>query len=161
MIGTLLGPNITTGRGSVTLEYQPTDWDRAVRHGVNRDGLPTVMPAEDFQRMSDQELSDVVAYIRSMPPVDNEVPRPRLGPLGTVLVATGALRLSAALIPTHTAAHSTLPPLTEVSVEFGQHVAGVCTGCHRADFSGGPIPGGDPSWPVARNLTPHEDALGS
>jgi mono/diheme cytochrome c family protein len=45
-----------------------------------------------------------------------------------------------------------------VSTEFGKHLAAVCLGCHGADLSGGPIPGGDPSWPPARNLTP--DATG-
>lgn len=159
MIGTLLGPNITTGRGSKTLSYGPADWDRAVRHGVLPDGRPSAMPAEDFQLMSDQELSDVVAYVRSAPPVDNEVPERSLGPLGTVLMATGALPLAALVIESHDAAHLVLPPPTEVSVEFGRHIAGVCVGCHRADFSGGPIAGGDPSWVPARNLTPHADGL--
>jgi hypothetical protein len=31
-------------------------------------------------------------------------------------------------------------------------------GCHGPEFKGGPIPGGDPNWPPAANLTP--DALG-
>jgi cytochrome c553 len=159
MIGQALGPNITTGRGSRTLTYGGADWDRAVRHGVRPDGLPSVMPAEDFRLMSDQELSDVIAYIRSMPPVDNEVPPVRLGPLGTVLVATGQLPFAALMLHSHTEPHPTLPPMTEVSVEFGRHMAGVCTGCHGADFSGGAIPGGDPSWAPARNLTPHQEGL--
>ena len=30
---------------------------------------------------------------------------------------------------------------------------------HRADLSGGPVPGGDPSWPPARNITPHTGGL--
>ena len=160
-LGRILGPNITTGVGSVTLAYGPADWDRAVRHGVASSGLPTVMPAEDFQLMSDQELADVVAYIRSMPPVDNEVVTVDLGPVGTVLLALGQLRFAADVIPTHTAPHGARPPETEVTAEFGEHLAGVCTGCHRADLSGGPVPGGDPSWPPARNLTPHKDGLGA
>ncbi len=44
------------------------------------------------------------------------------------------------------------------SAEFGRHLASVCIGCHGPDFSGGPIAGGDPSWPQASNLTP--DATG-
>jgi mono/diheme cytochrome c family protein len=157
-IGSLLGPNLTTGTGSRTLEYSPRDWDRIVRHGVLPDGRPAVMPSEDFQLMSDQELSDIISYVRTLPAVDNTVPAPSLGPLGTVLVATGQMHFSAALIPTHAAAHPAHPPAAEASIEFGRHLAGVCTGCHGADFSGGPIPGGDPSWPQARNLTP--DATG-
>ena len=32
--------------------------------------------------------------------------------------------------------------------------------CHGADFAGGPIVGGDPSWVPARNLTPHATGMG-
>jgi mono/diheme cytochrome c family protein len=157
-LGSLLGPNVTTGQGSRTLNYAARDWDRIVRHGVLPDGRPAVMPSEDFQLMSDQELSDIVTYVRTLPAVDNTVPTPTFGPLGKVLVATGQLHFSAAMIPDHQKPHAERPPVAEASAQFGQHLAGVCTGCHGADFSGGPIPGGDPAWPPARNLTP--DATG-
>lgn len=159
IMGRLLGPNLTGGAGSRTAGYTPADWDRIVRHGVLPDGRPAAMPSEDFQLMSDEELSDVVAYLRALPPVDNEVPPVRLGPLGRVLMATGRLPLSANLIEAHDAAHRLGPPPTEVSVEFGRHLAGVCTGCHAADLAGGTIAGGDPSWPLARNLTPDASGL--
>lgn len=158
-IGRLLGPNLTTGRGGRTAAYTPSDWDRIVRHGVLPDGRPAYMPSEDFQAMSDQELSDVVAYVQSFPPVDNEVPASSLGPLGKVLLATGQLYFSADRI-THQATHPVHPPPAEATADFGRHLAMVCTGCHKPDLSGGPITGGDPSWPPARNLTPHPDALG-
>jgi mono/diheme cytochrome c family protein len=159
MIGRLLGPNITTGVGSLTLAYTPADWDRAVRHGVLPHGRPSAMPAQDFQLMSDQELSDVIAYIRSKPPVDNEVPPIRLGPLGRILVATGQIQVAALTMASHDEGHAALPPVAEVSLDFGRHLAGVCVGCHGADFSGGRIAGGDPSWAPASNLTPHEEGL--
>jgi cytochrome c553 len=63
------------------------------------------------------------------------------------------------MMPSHAEPHAALPPETEVSVEFGRHLAGVCTGCHGANLAGGTIPGGDPSWVPARNLTPHVDGL--
>ena len=91
MIGHLLGPNLTTGKGSVTRDFKASDWDRAVRHGVAPNGHPTAMPSSDFQFMADQELSDIVSYIRSLPPVDDTVPAIRLGPLGKVLLATGGI----------------------------------------------------------------------
>jgi mono/diheme cytochrome c family protein len=158
-LGRLLGPNLTSGEGSRTREYQPRDWDRIVRHGVLPDGRLAVMPSEDFQLMSDQELGDIIAYIRSMPPVDNVVPQSSFGPLGKLLVATGQLKPSATLVD-HNAAHAAYPPPATASAEFGRHLAGVCTGCHGPDLSGGPIPGGDPSWPPARNLTPDPTGLG-
>jgi mono/diheme cytochrome c family protein len=157
-IGRLLGPNLTLGAGSRTADYQPRDWDRIVRHGVLRDGHPAVMPSVDFQRMSDQELSDIVSYIRSLPPVDNTVPRSTLGPLGKILVATGKMQFSASLIASHTTPHLVYPPAESASADFGKHLTSICMGCHGSDLSGGPIAGGDPSWPPARNLTP--DATG-
>jgi mono/diheme cytochrome c family protein len=159
-IGRLLGPNLTAGRGSRTLNYTPADWDRIVRHGVLPDGRPAAMPSEEFQMMSDQELSDVVSYLGTFPPVDSDVPAPSLGPLGKVLLATGEMHLSADQIASHHAAHPAYPPAADVSAEFGRHVSGVCMGCHRPDLSGGPVVGGDPAWPPASNLTPHPEALG-
>jgi mono/diheme cytochrome c family protein len=157
-IGHLLAPNLTLGAGSRTADYQPRDWDRIVRHGVLKDGHPAVMPSEDFQRISDQELSDIVCYIRSLPAVDNTVPRSTFGPLGKMLVATGQMKFSASVIASHATPHLVYPPPESATADFGMHLASVCMGCHGPDLSGGPIAGGDPSWPPARNLTP--DATG-
>src|SRR5262249_10825369 len=130
-----------------------------VRHGVLPDGHPAVMPSVDFQHMSDQELSDIVCYIRSLPPVDHTVPRSSFGPLGTILVATGKIRFSASEIASHDTPHPVYPPAEAASADFGKHLASICQGCHGADLSGGPIAGGDPSWPPARNLTPDTTGL--
>ena len=158
-IGTLMGPNLTSGEGTVVADYTVTDWDRTVRHGILPDGRPTVMPSEDFLLMSDQELSDIIVYLRSRPVVDREVPPVTLGPLGRFLVARGEIVLSADHLEDHFVEHARVPPPAEVSVEFGRHLAGVCTGCHRPELTGGPIAGGDPSWVPAANLTPHAEGL--
>jgi mono/diheme cytochrome c family protein len=158
-IGRLLGPNLTSGQGGVTAGYTTADWDRIVRHGLLPDGRPTVMPSEDFFLMSDQELSDIIAYIQAAAPVDNEVLPVRLGPLGRILVATGQIHLSADMVEDHHRPHAELPPPAEASVEFGRHLVAVCTGCHGPELLGGPIAGGDPSWAPAANLTPHEEGL--
>jgi mono/diheme cytochrome c family protein len=139
-VGRLLGPNVTRGEGSKSAAYTAADWDRIVRHGVKPDGTPATMPSVEFQLMSDQELSDIVAYIRSLPPMYAEVPAPTLGPLGKVLVAAGQLPLSAEMIPSHQAPHVTYPPAATVSVEFGRHLSGVCMGCHGESLAGGPRP---------------------
>lgn len=154
-IGHLLAPNLTLGTGSRTLKYAAADWDRMVRHGVKPNNMGSPMPSKDFFAMSDRELSDVVSYIRSFPAVNKEVPAVSLGPLGKVLVATGKLQLSADLHPTkHVIDHALLPPETVANATFGKHIAQTCTGCHRNNFSGGPIIGGPPDWPPSANLTP-------
>jgi mono/diheme cytochrome c family protein len=158
VMGRILGPNLTSGRGSRTANYRASDWDRIVRHGVLPDGRPAAMPSEDFQLMSDQELSDIAAYIRSLPPVDHEVPAPTWGPIGKLLIATGRLPVTAERLAGGNT-HPVSPPPTEASVDFGRHIAGSCFGFHRENYAGGPIVGGDPSWPPARNLTSHAEGL--
>jgi len=159
LVGRFPAPNITAGRGGMTGNFTPSDWDRIVRHGIRHDGLPAVMPSMDFQYVSDEELSDIVSYIRSLPAVDTSVAPRHFGPLGRILLATGALHLAVDDISDHMADHSTRPPPADTTAAFGEHLAGVCKGCHGPDLSGGPIPGGDPGWPPAMNLTPHEDGL--
>jgi mono/diheme cytochrome c family protein len=160
-IGRLLGPNLTGGAGSRTAGFRPADWDRIVRHGILRDGRPALMPSVDFQRMSDHELSDIVVLVQFQAPVDTSVPRAALGPIGKVLLATGKLVLSADLIATQRdAPHPVNPPESAPTAEFGRHLAATCMGCHGQDLAGGPIVGGDPSWPPAANLTPSPAGLG-
>jgi mono/diheme cytochrome c family protein len=159
-IGRILGPNLTSGRGGRTAGFQAADFDRIVRHGVKPGGFPALMPSVDFRLMSDQELSDIIVYLRAQPPVDSLVPASTLGPLGKVLVATGKVRLSADLIAAQGAPHEVLPPPTTPTVAFGRHLAATCSGCHGENLAGGPIQGGDPSWPLAANLTPDASGLG-
>jgi len=159
-IGRILGPNLTGGQGGRTAGFRASDFDRIVRHGVKPGGLPALMPSVDFHRMSDQELSDIIVYLRAQPPVDSLVPPPTLGPLGKILVATGKVRLSADLIAADPAPHQVMPPPTAPTVEFGRHLVSTCAGCHGQNLAGGPIAGGDPSWPPAANLTPDPSGLG-
>jgi mono/diheme cytochrome c family protein len=158
-IGRMHGPNLTGGEGSRVAAFGPAEWDRIVRHGILLGGAPALMPSMDFQLMSDQELSDIIVFIRSQPPMNHTTPPVTLGPVGKWLVASGKMRASAEVIPSHDAPHNPYPPPTAASLDFGRHLAGICTGCHRSDLAGGPIVGGDPSWPPARNLTPHQTGL--
>ncbi len=73
LLGRWAAPNLTTGKGSVTLTYTASDWDHAVRHGLRQNGRTSSMPAVEFTNLSDRELSDIVAYIRSKPPVDRQI----------------------------------------------------------------------------------------
>lgn len=156
-MGMVLGPNLTPG--SRVADFTPADWDRAVRHGVNGDGLGTLMPIGDFKKMSDRELSDIIVWANSLPASDAVVPRPQMGPVGTMLIATGNLKPEVSTVEDHHAPHEALPPKEEVNVEFGAHLAQVCVGCHGEALDGGPIPIGPPDWPPASNLTTHAEGL--
>lgn len=156
-IGHVTGPNLTPG-GAVA-DYTVADWDRAVRHGVLPGGRTSWMPVGDFDRMSDRELSDIIAYLRSVPAREGGERILSFGPLGTWLVATGSLMPDVYTIHDHHADHAVTPPPEGPTAEYGAHIAQVCTGCHREGLEGGPMPFGPPDWPPAPNLTPHEEGL--
>jgi mono/diheme cytochrome c family protein len=157
IVGRWIAPNLTGGRGTVTSGFTASDWDRAVRHGIRRNGRTSSMPAEEFVNLSDRELSDVVAYIRSVPPVDRDLGAVRFGPIFTFLTATDPNLLSAFKID-HAKTHPAEPPAQAASVELGSHIVQVCRGCHGPQLSGGEI-AADPNMPVVANLTPHPTGL--
>lgn len=160
-IAVIKGPNLTSGKGGVVSGYTTADWDRIVRHGVLRDGSQAIMPSEDYFAMSDHELSDIVAYIRSRPAVDAATPKGTFGPIGKVLLALGKYPLSAERVQDHLRAHVIEPPPAADTPEFGAHLTATCLGCHRSNLAGGPMQFGPPDWPPAANLTPHASGLGN
>jgi mono/diheme cytochrome c family protein len=157
IIGRWAAPNLTTGKGSVTVDYRPSDWDHAVRHGLRHNGRTSAMPTVEFANLSDRELSDIAAYIRSKPAIDRESGTTRYGPI-LAYVFAGKPDFVAAFDIDHQNAHAREPPAAGVTAEFGQHLVQVCTGCHGPGLSGGKIEG-DPDGTVYPNLTPHETGL--
>ena len=159
--GRLWTSNLTSGEGGIGSAYTDADWDRAIRHGVGPDGKPLVfMPSHEFWRLSDDDVAGLIAYFRSLPSVDREIPAPQPGPLARALHLAGQLKLVPAKLIDHEAARPEAP-VAAASVAYGEYLATGCTGCHNESFSGGKIMGGDPSWPEAANLTPHETGLGA
>ena len=78
--GRLAGSNLTPGRGGIG-DFTDADLERALRRGVGRDGQPLIfMPAEAFTALSDEDLAAIIGYLRTVPPVDREMPAPKVGP---------------------------------------------------------------------------------
>jgi mono/diheme cytochrome c family protein len=154
-IGRISGANLTTGRGGVMAAMSDADLERAIRHGVAKDGRRLIlMPSHEYQLMSDEDVGVIIAYLRTVAPVDRELPPTRVGPLARALYAAGKMPLFPADAVTHRAevVRAVTPDST---VEYGRYLAtGGCSGCHAANFSGGPIGGAPPDWPQASNLTP-------
>ncbi|HEU4697545.1 MAG TPA: cytochrome c [Gemmatimonadales bacterium] len=152
LVGRLAGPNLT--RGGRGAELDDLDWERAVRHGVRRDGTPLlVMPAHEHAAMSDEDLGAIVAWARSLPPAPASPPPSRAGPLVRALFLAGQV----ILLPAERVAHAAPHPARVVpapTAEYGAYLAPLCTGCHGEGFGGGRIPGTPPDWKPAANLTP-------
>jgi len=146
-------PNLTTGSGGVGAAYSNEDLVRAIRHGVNRDGQALfIMPAKAFQYLSDADLEAIIAYVRSMPPVDNSLPERRVELMGRLMMGAGMFPPFAAGQIDHTSPPASAPN-PGVTAEYGQYLAHICTECHGANLNGAPF--GPPGQEVLTpNLTP-------
>ena len=150
-------PNLTAGEGGVAARYSDADWVRAIRHGVDPDGRGLLfMPAEIFHHLSSEDLAGVIAYVKSVPPVHNEVPQPKFGLLGRIVVGLGQLP-ETLLVPARGIDHDApfagdIAP--SASAEYGAYLAEIayCTLCHGDDLSGGPFPYPDPNAPPVPSL---------
>jgi len=148
-LGTFIAPNLTQGTGSPVASFTPAMWDAAIRHGVRPDGhMLAFMPSEAYQYLTDQDLMALVAYLRSLPPVEQKVAeRTEVGPLGRALYVAGKLPLFAAEVVRHDSVGVRTQPL-------GEYLAytGGCHACHGIRLAGGPVPGGPPTAPLAPNI---------
>lgn len=152
------GPQIAPGARSVTAGYGPADWERTIRHGVKPDGRPLlIMPSQDYNRLTDDDLAALVSHVRHLPPADGGAAELRLPLPVRVMYGFGMIPDAASVID------HTLPPQAPVpegvNVAHGEYVAQMCKGCHGAQFAGGKVPGGPPDWPAAANLTPGQGGV--
>lgn len=152
MLGRLAGPNLTNGgRGAALTDG---DWERAVRHGVRRDGAPLlIMPASEHTGLSDEDLGALIAYARSLPGAPMVPPPSKAGPVLRGLFAAGMVLLLSAEEIDHTQPHPTHVN-AEPTAAYGGYLVAMCKGCHGPQLSGGKIPGGPPDWKPAANITP-------
>ncbi len=149
----VVAPNITTGAGSAVTGFRPVDWVRLLRHGVKRnDKVALIMPSEDFNQLSDEDMGALVGFAMSLPPVSGkstiiELPVPVLALYGVGVIKDAYEKID----------HDKAPPpaiAPAVTPAYGAYLANACIGCHGDHLSGGKVPGGPPSWPDAANLTP-------
>jgi mono/diheme cytochrome c family protein len=161
-IATLSVPNLTSGAGGIGVTNTDEDWVRAIRHGVGHDGRGlSLMPSAVWYYLSDNDLADLIAYLKSLPPVDNEQPLTDLGPLGRVMLALG--QLPPEIIPNVTVIDHYGPrpvtPQPGVTVEYGAYLARTCALCHGSNFNGQTIREGGNVY-VALNLTRGGEMIG-
>lgn len=133
-------PNLTPGKGGVGTANTDADWVRAIRHGVGHDGRGlALMPSYVFYYLSDEDLGAVIAYLKSLPPVDNRLPPTDLGPVGRVMLALGKLPpdiSKPAVVRIDHSAPRPVAPEPGVTREYGQYLTRICKACHGEQLSG-------------------------
>lgn len=154
-LGTLDSANVTAGKGGVGQLYtSDEDYVRAIRHGIDPQGKPIFMPGVvSTANLSDEDLGAIIAYIKTLPPVDRELNGENFSPLAKMLLAAGVL----GKLPVEAVSHEVhvTAPARGVTPEYGKYMVDThdCRVCHGPELNGGKHV--DPTIAViSPNLTP-------
>ena len=131
ILGTIPASNLTSGDGGVARSYTDTDWIRAIRHGVKPDDRAEIL-MNNYSTLSDQDLGDLIAFLKQIPPVDSSHPALRFGLILPIAPALGFLAPPAERID-H-AAPRPADPLPGATIEYGRYLSVICTECHSANL---------------------------
>jgi mono/diheme cytochrome c family protein len=149
-MGSVYGANITPYK---LKDWSDEDISRAIRYGIHKDGRSLkFMPSFDFEGLSKGDIAAVVAFLRSVPPVEKESHENHFGPLAHVLAVAGQMPVMFPAFVVDPTKGFSDKPSEEATLAFGKYLANSCVGCHGSEFKGGKIPGGDPSWPEAADI---------
>lgn len=156
--GLIVATNLTAGEGGIGDRYGDADWDHAIRYGVDPDGrwLLPFMPYDVYHFIGDEDMGALIAYLKSLPPVDNELPESRLRLPGYLMAGIAGL-------DRHVRTASERPPTPPrgPTAAYGAYIASsICVGCHGGDLRGGPHPApGAPPGPdlAGAGVWPFED----
>lgn len=156
--GTIYAHNITPAAlGSVSDGV----FYRAITTGVDKDGkaMFPIMPYQRINMMSEEDIMSIMAYVRSLKPIQNSPPPTKFNFPMNLIVRT---------IPDRHTSHT--DPDTSNTYELGKYLvnAAGCGECHTRAVKGKPVPGMAfaggfeftfPNGQVVRsaNLTPDED----
>jgi mono/diheme cytochrome c family protein len=121
---------------------------RAIRQGIGHDGRNLfVMPSASYQRLSDGEVSALIAYIRSLPPGAGSTEGFSARPIGRFAIAAGKLRPQVAKLDEYRLQG---PIPAGAQHKAGQNLAGkYCADCHGPALDGLTMESGE----VTPNLT--------
>jgi mono/diheme cytochrome c family protein len=149
-LGSLYPPNLTPG--GPLKDWTDADIARAIREGVDKNGQPLlIMPSKAFHNLSDEDTADIIAFLRSQPAVNRQLPQKQLTLLAAGIVGAGIFSTSAQ------------PPITGPvnmpaagTADKGHYLVTSmgCTDCHGDHLTGVPAGGFGPSGPNLTAIVP-------
>ncbi len=136
-IGHIDSANLTAGKGGA--KRTDREWLLAIRHGIARNGKGLlIMPSADFHALSASDVGAIVAFLKTLPPVDREPRVRKLTFLSHIIFQIGGLgdSLNVERIQ-HGVAAATVGPAGGLAQ--GKYLVKVlgCRNCHGEDLGGG------------------------
>ncbi len=131
-------------------KYSDEDIARIVRAGVRPDGRSVIaMPSSGFVGLTDAEMADIIAFVRSLPAGGTEQPEHFVGPLDRWDFLNGA-RAFKPMVDYVAVERRKNPADAGPQHAAARHLADIaCRECHSGDLKGGGGEGNAPDLVVA------------
>ncbi len=150
LVGRVASPDLTIA----AREYSDAQLAHIIRRGIRPDGRSVVvMPSSMFAFLRDEDLGNIIAYIRSVPPSNGQRRDVKLGPGGRIMFATGKFKPAAVEVREAEAASASFPGAGDLNAEGAYLARTVCTECHGTMLNG---QGGSPDLRIAAGYTPEQ-----
>lgn len=127
-LGNLFTRNLTPDKKTGLGRYTDEQIFRMMRHGIRPDGMASIPLLMPFWKMADDDQIAIVSYLRSLDPVEHEVPEPQWTFLGKVVRT-----FSSTFKPIEKPDAPVKAPPMAPTIERGRYLAmyvGNCVGCH-------------------------------
>jgi len=127
-LGIMYTRNLTPDQASGIGRYSDEQIFRMMRHGIRPDGMASMPVLMPFWKMADDDLVAVVSYLRSLAPVENNVPKNDWTFMGKAVRS-----LTPTFEPIKDPAAPAVAPAMAATVERGEYLANYvanCVGCH-------------------------------
>ncbi|MGK2962194.1 MAG: c-type cytochrome [Gemmatimonadaceae bacterium] len=150
ILARIAAPNLTVAAST----YSDAELERIIRHGIRPDNRSVIaMPSAMFSALTDADMGRIIAYLRSVPPVEGQSRVMKAGPGGRVGMALGQYNPAVAEVRKAAEAATEFPAAGDSGYR-GAYLARIaCTECHGMDLKG--RPGGTPDLAIAAGYT-HE-----
>lgn len=130
----LVAPNITPDKETGIGNWSDDTLARAIREGIGHDGraLFPAMPYRHYREMSDEDLASIIVYLRTVPPVKNQLPQTKMPfPLNFL---TQSVPQPVGVVA---------PPNQSTPVARGAYMVklAACADCHTPQVKGKPVEG--------------------
>lgn len=130
--GQQIAPNIS----KKIPQYSDEELYRLFKHGIKRDGVALwSMPAGMYANFSEKDISHLIAHLRTVPAIENDLPATAVNFKSRWQIVTGKLKSEFALAREDTKRPS-FPDNPSVTQQGQYLVATTCTECHGSDLRG-------------------------
>lgn len=154
-VGRLVSANLTGGGKDGRLSDK--EFVIAFRLGINPKTKKTLifMPSYALRNFSDKDLGSIIAYLKTLKPIEKKLPVNTIGPIARFFYLQGKYPLSPAQIIEDDPIDKPVEPEHGTTAAYGKYLidTGGCRDCHGEDLAGGPIAFAPPGTPTPQNLT--------